>query len=168
MGITSQGDEEVSGSGGAGTGTTEVTPEPPRSSAQFLPTMHGDKDPLWSIPKEEALRLCRVFEDEMGLMYPVIDVNKVMDHATKLYRFMEAAHRTGLMQQGMPGADAIDDEDTNILKLLLATAMTVEGSGRSELGQRLFEFVQPAVENTLLGNCGVKAIRMLVMAVSLI
>jgi hypothetical protein len=128
--------------------------------------MHGDKDPLWSIPKEEALRLCRVFEDEIGLMYPVVDVNKVVDHATKLYRFMEAAHRTGLMQQGMPGADAIDDEDTNVLKLVIATSMTVEASGRSELGQRLFEFVQPAVENLLLGDCGVKAIRMLVVAVS--
>ncbi|KJY00944.1 fungal specific transcription factor domain protein [Zymoseptoria brevis] len=164
MGITSQSEEDVSGSGGAGTGTTEASPEPPRSSGQLLPTTHQSKDPLWSIPQEEALRLCRVFEDEMGLMYPVIDINNVLDHATKLYRFMEAAHRTGLMQQGMPGADAIDDEETNILKLVLATALTTEASGRSDLGQRLFEVVQPAVENLMLGNCSVNAIRILVMA----
>lgn len=167
MGITSQSEEDVSGSGGAGTGTREASPEPPQPSGQLLPTTHQSKDPLWSIPQEEALRLCRVFEDEMGLMYPVLDINKVLDHATKLYRFMEAAHRTGLMQQGMPGADAIDDEETNILKLVLATALTTEASGRSDLGQRLFEVVQPAVENLMLGNCGVNAIRILVMAVSL-
>lgn len=167
MGITSQGDEEISGSGGAGTNTAEVTPDrsPPKSSMQLVQSMHVQKDPIWSISKEEALRLCRVYEDEMGLMYPVLDVNKVVDYTTKLYRFMEAAHRTGLMQQGLPGADSIDDEDTNILKMVLATAMTVEAFGRSELGQRLFEYVQPAIDQLLTGNVGVKAIRLLTMTV---
>lgn len=133
---------------------------------QVLHSTHAQKDPIWSISKEEALRLCRVYEDEMGLMYPVLDVNKVVDYATKLYRFMEAAHRTGLMQQGMPGADSIDDEDTNILKMVLATALTVEASGRSEVGQRLFEYVQPAIDTMLLGAVGVKAIRLLTMTAS--
>ncbi|KAF2172583.1 hypothetical protein M409DRAFT_17814 [Zasmidium cellare ATCC 36951] len=165
MGITSQGDEGNNGSGGAGTGTAEVTPDrsPVGSNMQVLQSIHAQKDPIWSISQEEALRLCRVYEDEMGLMYPVLDVNKVVDYATKLYRFMEAAHRTGLMQQGLPGADSIDDEDTNILKLVLATALTVEACGRSDLGQRLFEYVQPAIDTMLLGAVGVKAIRLLTM-----
>lgn len=169
MGITSQGDGDVGGSGGAGSGTADATPDrsPARvDNGQLVQSVHGDKDPIWSIPQEEALRLCRVYEDEMGLMYPILDVEKVVAYATKLYRFMEAAHRTGLMQQGFPGADALDDEDTNLLKLVLATAMTVEGSGRSDLGQRMFEYVQPAIDQMLLGNVGVKAIRLLAMTVS--
>lgn len=167
MGITSQGEEDISGSGGAGTGTAEATPDrsPLKSNMQLVQSIHAQKDPIWSISQEEALRLCRVYEDEMGLMYPILDINKVIDYATKLYRFMEAAHRTGLMQQGLPGADSIDDEDTNILKMVLATAMTVEACGRSELGQRLFEYVQPAVDQMLLSNVGTKAIRLLTMTV---
>lgn len=168
MGITEHGDEDVSGSGDAGTGTAEASPQrsPARYSNQLVQGYHIDKDPIWSIPQEEALRLCRVYEDEMGLMYPVVDVNKVVDYATRLYRFMEAAHRSGLMQEGMPGADSLDDEDTNILKMVIATALTVEACGRSETGQRLFEYVQPAIDQMLLGNIGVKAIRLLVMTVS--
>ena len=46
------------------------------------------------------------------------------------------------------------------------TAMTVEASGRSEVGQRLFEYVQPAIDQMLLGNVGVKAIRLLTMTVN--
>lgn len=172
MGITGHGEENVNGSGVAGTNAAEGSPDrsPFRdiiaNSGQLVQSIHGDKDPIWSISQEEALRLCRVYEDEMGLMYPVVDVNTVVDYATRLYRFMEAAHRTGLMQQGMPGADSIDDEDTNILKMVLATALTVEASGRSELGQRLCEYVQPAIEQMLLGNVGIKAIRLLTMTVS--
>jgi len=170
MGIAGPGEEDVSGNGEADTGTAEGSPhrsptwKVPRGQA--LQQMHADKDPIWSIPQEEAIRLCRVYEDEMGLMYPVLNIGKVVDYATKLYRFMEAAHRSGLMQQGMPGSDAIDDEETNILKLVIATALTTEAGGRSELGQRLFEYVQPAIDAMLLGAVGVPAIRMLTMTVS--
>ncbi|KAK4543731.1 hypothetical protein LTR36_005376 [Oleoguttula mirabilis] len=165
MGITGhEGTED--GSGLAGLGTADPSPAhspPARNRAQFLQSYHADKDPIWGISQEETMRLCSVYEDEMGLMYPVLDMYKVTAYATKLYRFMEAAHRTGLMQQGMPGSDSIDDEDTNILKMVLATALTVEGSGRSELGRKLFEYVQPAVDVLLLGSVGLKGIRLLTM-----
>ncbi|KAM3418737.1 hypothetical protein BST61_g4711 [Cercospora zeina] len=165
MGIAGQGEEDVSGSGEAGSGTAEGTPQrsPAPKSSQICQTIHADKDPIWSIPQEEAVRLCRVYEDEMGLMYPVLDIDKIVNYAAKLYQFMEAARRAGLMQQGLPGADAIDDEETNILKLVLATALTTEAGGRSELGQRLFEYVQPSIDTMLLGAVGVKALRMLTM-----
>lgn len=167
MGLTGhEGIEDGSGAGGVGTADPSPAHSPPmRNRAQFLTTLHADKDPLWGMSHEEIMRLCSVYEDEMGLMYPVLDINKVTAHATKLYRFMEAAHRTGLMQQGMPGTDSIADEDTNILKMVLASALTVEGSGRSELGRRLFEYVQPAIDDLLLGSVGLKGIRLLTMTV---
>ena len=165
MGITSQNDGE-GGSGPAGTGTREPTPDGAPPSRQIRQEWHTDKDPIWSVSQEEATRLCRVYEDEMGLMYPVLDINKIIAYTQKLYRFMEAAHRQGLMQQGLPGADAIDDEDTNILKMVIAVALTVEGSGKSDLGRRMFEYVHPAIENLLLGNVGIKGIRLLILTVS--
>ena len=168
MGITGgHNGAEAGGSGEAGTATENPTPlgSPLRRPGQLMQSWSTDKDPIWSISKEEAIRLCQIYEDEMGLMYPVLDINKVMTYAAKLYQFMEAAHRTGLMQQGMPGPDAIEDEDTNILKMVLAIAMTVEASGRSDMGRRLFEYVQPAIDTLLLGSVGVKGIRLLALTV---
>ena len=169
MGITPQNDEQEDESDGAGL-TREPSPSVRnilriRNGEQVSQDFHVNKDPIWTIPQEEALRLCHVYEDEMGLMYPVLNISIVIAHAQGLYRFMEAAHRTGLMQKGLPGADSIEDVNTNILKLVLATAMTVEASGRSDLGRRVFEYVQPAIDNLLLGSVGVEGIRLLTMAV---
>lgn len=166
MGITSRENTLQEGSGAAGTGTREPTPTNTPPSGQLLQTWAPDKDPLWTIPQNEALRLCRLYEDEMGLMYPVLNIETVIEYARKLYPFMEAAHRTGLMQQGMPGSDALDDADTSILKLVIATALMTEGTGASELGKRIFTQVQPAVDNCLLGHAGIKGIQILAMAVS--
>lgn len=169
MGITSQEDGESGASGGALTGTREASPNgspPERDKMQIVRDYHADKDPIWTVSRDEAMRLCRVYEDEMGLMYPILDTNKVIAYAEKLYRFMEAAHRSGLMQQGFPGADAIDDEDTNILKMVLATAMTVEADGRSDAGRKMFDYVHPAIDNLLLGQVGTKGIRLLILTVS--
>jgi hypothetical protein len=167
MGITGPDGTEETSQLNTAEASPAATPPPRLPAGQVLPTYHRDKDPIWQISQEEAMRLCNLYEDEMGLMYPVLDIKKVIAYAGKLYRFMEAAHRSGLMQTGFPGADAIDDEDTNILKMVLASALSVEASGRSELGRRLFEYVQPAVDNLLLGSVGVKGIRLLAMTVSL-
>ncbi len=170
MGITSQQDGISAESGEAGNPTREASPAQAavtsaRDRMQYSRDVHATKDPIWSVPREEALRLCRVWEDEMGMMYPVLDMEKVIANTQKLYDFMEAAYRTGLMQQGFPGADAIEDEDTNILKLILATAMTVEASGRSDLGRKMFDYVHPVIENLLLGSVGMNGIRLLVLTV---
>ncbi|KAI7654886.1 fungal transcriptional regulatory protein, partial [Hortaea werneckii] len=167
MGITSGPEEGGSGTAGFTTGEPSPAQSPPprdRNSAQYLSSTHAQKDPIWSVSQEEAIRLCHVYEDEMGMMYPILDSGKMIAYAQKLYRFMEAAHRSGLMQQGMPGPDAIDDEDANILKMVLATAMTVESQGRSDLGRRLFECVQPAIDNSLHGNVDLKGVKLLVLA----
>ena len=39
------------------------------------------RDPLWSFKREEAIRLCRVYEEEMGIMYPVVDIEEVIRHS---------------------------------------------------------------------------------------
>jgi hypothetical protein len=164
MGIISQTDK------GDGAGDPEISPESPRPVASQLEVaaanVHPKKDPIWAIPREEALRLCQVYEDEIGLMYPVLDINAVVTYASKLYRFMEAARRSGLLQHTDPGTDNLDDDDTNILKLVLAAAETVEASGRSDIGLRLFESVQPAIDRVVLGSVTKKSTQILAMAVS--
>jgi hypothetical protein len=139
--------------------TTTVVPK----AAQNL---HATKDPIWSVTKEEAVRLVHVWQDEMGCMYPIVDLDKILRHTSLLFTFMDAARRTGLMESALPGADAIYDDETRMLKLILAVALTLEGSGKSELGKRLFETTKAAVEEQVFAPTDIKTVRMLCLAVS--
>ncbi|KAK5042367.1 hypothetical protein LTR16_011639, partial [Cryomyces antarcticus] len=51
---------------------------------------------------------------------------------------MDAAARNGFMRKDLAGADEIDDEETNTLRIVLAIALTTEASGQSDIGKRLF------------------------------
>lgn len=129
--------------------------------------IHPNKDPLWAISQDEAIRLCHVFEEEIGTMYPVLEIEKVIRKTTSLYGFLEAAQRSGLARLDKSSPDAIKDTNTNILKLVLACASTVEGSGQSELGARMFESVREAVDLVIhSGNFDIKDLPLLVLCVS--
>lgn len=126
--------------------------------------LHSTKDPIWAVTQEEALRLCRVFEDENGLLYPFLDMQYVMRHATMLFQFIDSFART-LVLKDMPGADDMQDEDTDVLKLVMAIAMVTEGGGQSELGRRLFDYVNKDINKRLLGSVGLKDIQILTLKV---
>lgn len=148
--------------------TAHVTPaaSPPPHIGQVLATVHPTKDPIWTIRREEALRLCKVYEEEIGIMYPVVDITKISNQATLLYTFIEAATRTGFAQRGFPGSDGLHDEASILLKLILATTLVVEGGGQSELGQRLFLSVKPFVESKLWEPHSIKTIQLFAIVVS--
>jgi hypothetical protein len=146
-----------------GIATNDSTPV-----GSLSPPVHPAKDPLWLLSKEEAIRLTRVYEEvsegfipirlkcqklsgqiKMGIMYPFLDIEKTIRHTSVLYSFIGAATRSGLTRVDHPGADGLGDDDTNILKMVLATALMAEGSGRSSLGARLFETVKKPIERSL-------------------
>ncbi|KAJ5460846.1 uncharacterized protein N7458_002398 [Penicillium daleae] len=142
--------------------TAHVTPigSPPPHIGPVVPTIHPTKDPIWSICREEAVRLCKVYEEEIGIMYPVVDIATVTAQANLLYTFMEAATRTGFAQRGLPGADGLHDDSTIILKLILATTLVVEAGGQSDLGQRLYLSVKPVIESKLWEPHDIKNIQL--------
>ena len=142
----------------------------PASQNQVPPApimMHPNKDPLWSISKDEAVRLCRVYDDEMGIMYPVVDIEHTISRAKFLFTFTESATRTGLIRTEMPGRDGLGTDDNNILKMVLATALTVEGHGESQLGRRLFESVRDTSQNRLWAPVELKGLSLLVIVVGM-
>ncbi|KAL5000621.1 fungal-specific transcription factor domain-containing protein [Aspergillus recurvatus] len=137
----------------------------PAASPPHVPAltqhMHPSKDPIWAIKKDETLRLCRVYEEEIGIMYPLVDIDHVVQQVNLLYTFMEAAIRTGLMHRGLAGADGLEDDSTNLIKLILATTLVVEGGGQSQLGQRLYMSVKPVVESKIWDTLDIKTIQLL-------
>ena len=165
MGITAG--EEGEDEGGA---TNDATPRhsPPMSNATLaLKQMHIDKDPIWSISKHEALRLVHVWHEEMCVMYPILDMDKLLGYTEMLFSFVEAAARSGLMQGGLPGADAIMDDRTSVLKLVLAITLILEGKGKDPLGEKLFENVHKVVERSLSEPVSLQGITLLVLTVSM-
>jgi hypothetical protein len=147
--------------------TAHVSPTstPPPNLGQILQTTHPTKDPIWTIRREEAMRLCKVYEEEIGIMYPVVDIAKVTSQANLLYIFIEAATRTGFAQRGFPGSDGLHDENSIIFKLILATTLVVEGGGQSELGQRLYLDVKPFIESKLWESHTIKTIQLFAIVV---
>lgn len=125
--------------------------------------MHADKDPIWSISKHEAIRLVHVWHEEQGVMYPILEIDKVLRYTEMLFSFVEAASRSGLMQSALPGADAIMDDQTSVLKLILAITLVLEGQGKDPLGEKLFENVHKVVEKTLSQPVSLQGINLLTL-----
>lgn len=148
--------------------SAQATPaeSPPQVPSFVPPLVHPTKDPIWTIKREEALRLCRIYEEEIGIMYPLVEIDKVTQQVNLLYTFMEAATRTGFAQRGLPGSDGLQDDSTNLLKMILATTLIVEGGGQSELGQRLYLSVKPVIEAKLWEPLDIKTIQLFGMVVS--
>lgn len=164
MGITAAEEAEDEG-----VVTNAPTPRgSPPFAGQMVPAapMHADKDPIWSISKQEALRMVHVWYEEQGAMYPFLDIDKVLRYAEMLFTFVEAAARSGLMQGAMPGADGIYDDQTSILKLVLAITLIMESGGKDALGEKLFENVQKVVERNISEPVSLHSISLLALTVS--
>lgn len=65
--------------------------QPPKTMTSSPPV-----DPLWSIDREEALRLARVYEEEIGSQYPFLNPVKVTRLVTDVMSALEVATRHGL------------------------------------------------------------------------
>ena len=147
--------------------TRDGTPvDSPLPRAPSCIPIHPNKDPLWNINRDDAIRLCRVYEEEVGMMYPMLDIEKIIIQVNLLFTFLEAATRTGLTKRSMPGPDSLSDDETNILKMILAVTLLIEGNGQSEIGKRLFEAVRPFVEMKLWQPVDTSTLKLMALVVS--
>lgn len=125
-------------------------------------------DPLFLMGREEMVRLCRVYEEEMGLMYPIVDIEQMILYGANLYDFVNAALRNGLANPN-DNKKGCMDEKSILLKMIVACAAVVEGSGKSELAYRLFENVRGATDKLFHSETiEVKSLPLLALVVSLL
>jgi hypothetical protein len=130
----------------------DVTPNTSPMLAPFTgEVQRSAPDPLWEFDKDEMIRLCRVYEEEVGIMYPVIRVETVVNHAKILASWMEAARKHF---QSPPTAqdNGISDMKTLQLKMVMATALIVEEHGDSDKGIRLFDSMRPVLDRMLMSD----------------
>lgn len=68
---------------------TPVASPPPGNSTLHLSNLieNPSRDPLWTFSKEEMVRLCRLYEEEVGMMYPIVDIEMVIAHGRHLHKY---------------------------------------------------------------------------------
>ena len=162
MGITSPGYN----TDGEGHDTTPAGSPAHHQSPPPHTVLQPPKDYLYLLKREEVLRLCRVYDEEVGIMYPMLDVEKLCAQANLMFNFMESAARAGLMHRSSQGDDALQDEDSNILMMVVAAALAVEGSGESEYGEKIFKTVRATCERKLWEPVTIKGLILFVVVVS--
>lgn len=133
--------------------TLEETPAPsPVAAPEFAREPPSrPSDPLWDYDTDEMTRLCRVHEEEVGIMYPVVNINDVINHARLLVKWMDSARKHGFVRTGI-GQDEgiICDIKTLELKIIMCCALVVEGNGYSPKANRLWETIQPIADRMLM------------------
>lgn len=98
---------------------------------------------LWLIGRAEAVRLCDLYEREIGTIYPVVDMREVKQNLGSLYSCYEATNYSP--ESHIPGVEALEnvvDGDVQTLKLVLAITLLAEGGGRHTMGEEMCKEAQ--------------------------
>lgn len=102
-------------------------------------------DPLLDYSLTEMIRLCRLHEDEVGIMYPVLDFNTVATHARNLSAYFDTI-------RNQKPTHCFNDEKTLQLKMVMCCALIVEEHGQSERGQRLYDSMEAVINKKLMSD----------------
>jgi hypothetical protein len=124
------------------------------------------KDVLWTITKDEALRLVNIWREMVHVMYPFVDIEKTIRYVEELYSSIGSGAGNGSLIGDISQHDTISDDETNTLRLILANAAELETNGSSEFGLELFRSVAPVIESYMMRNPDMKCLEHLVLAVS--
>jgi hypothetical protein len=95
---------------------------------------------LAELGNDEALRLIGIYSEELFPIYPFLDISQTTSHLQLLQSKIRGASMFG------PPSDIhyslFDDRDSDILMMVLASALTVEGLGQSTLADKLVDTVE--------------------------
>ncbi|KAI0811828.1 fungal-specific transcription factor domain-containing protein [Xylaria sp. FL0064] len=132
-------------------GQPQETPSAsPKLAPQAIPPPESSTaDALWELDKDEMIRLCRIYEEEVGIMYPVLRIDSIIAHAKTLATWMAAAKKSGFAE-GQDGG--INDPNTLLLKIVLCGGLLVEGHGNSAQAQRIFAGIKPIANRMLMSD----------------
>lgn len=108
------------------------------------------QDPLWEFDIDEMVRLCHVHQEEVGIMYPVVNINDVITHAGLLVKWMNSTRKHGFVTAGFGQDEGISNIKTLELKIIMCCALVVEGNGYSTKASRLWESIQPIADRMLM------------------
>lgn len=128
-------------------------------------------NPLLSLDAADALRLVDVYEEAIGLMYPVVDLKSIREYIVDYYS-QHSHDAAGHMSPPQSGNEDwwFSARDTEVLKLVLALALISESPGQSELGNILASSAENtfATTRTQVPEVDMKELILLTLVVSLL
>ncbi|KAK7424761.1 hypothetical protein QQX98_000344 [Neonectria punicea] len=107
--------------------------------------MNRPVDPILEFDKDEMVRLCRLHEEEIGIMYPVLNVQTVISHAKGLASFLDTIRHQNPME-------LMNDEKTLQLKIVMCCALVVEEHGHSDKAIRLYDSMETVLNRKLMAE----------------
>ncbi|KPM34139.1 hypothetical protein AK830_g12432, partial [Neonectria ditissima] len=107
--------------------------------------MNRPADPILEFDKDEMVRLCRLHEEEIGIMYPVLNVQTVITHAKGLASFLDTIRHQN-------PTELINDEKTLQLKIVMCCGLVVEEHGHSDKAIRLYESMEMVLNRKLMAE----------------
>lgn len=135
-----------------------ITPHRANHPHQRSSTM----DPLWGIDREEALRLCHVYEEEMGVMYPILNFETAISQVNALYHHLNSLSSSAELATK---EEPLSDDDINILKLVFACALTAEANGKSCLAMKIFRGVRDVASDVVWKPPNIKRVVFITLVV---
>lgn len=102
-------------------------------------------NPLLALSETDALKLVDIYEDAIGMMYPIVDLKSIRRYIVDYYRQRQNGSVDNLNTPQNGDEDWwFSARDAEILKIVLAIALISESHGRSDLG----DVLAANVENT--------------------
>ena len=105
-------------------------------------TVNTAKDPILALSQDEVMRLCMFYDEVLAESSPMLDMEEIIKKAKTLFSFMDSLRKLSFLQTSMAHEDAFADDETLILKVILATATVIENVDPTEIGRSLFESVR--------------------------
>lgn len=115
----------------------------------------------------EVSRLINLYEDETGSIYPFLDIEQVQSCASNFHH--NVGRNGGASQEYMSGTETTRgwDNDLDILKIVLAIALAIEGCGFSEMGKKLIGEVEHSIDQGIAAHkADMRGLKVLTLMVS--
>ena len=124
-------------------------------------------DALCEIGEAEALKLCQIFDESFGIMFPVLDMARVNSNVHRVFALPETSFSPGA-ETSHPGLDDDDPKfEVNIVKLICAIALASAGCGKYAKAQNLYDDIEDAAEAPIWDAMGIKGLQYLTLVVSI-
>ncbi|KAH7227234.1 hypothetical protein B0J15DRAFT_506641 [Fusarium solani] len=104
-------------------------------------------DPIWLIDRMEAMRLCNVYEEEINISHPFLDMATIRDNVKTLYDSIDILLRHGCARISLKDTAIIGKDNLQIVKLVFATALITETGGPGSLAKALFDDVKSSTRD---------------------
>ncbi|KAL6689779.1 hypothetical protein J3F84DRAFT_353933 [Trichoderma pleuroticola] len=133
-----------------------------RSRSPKEPDRHFDEDFWKECNPSEFSRLIRVFQEEVESVYPCLDTNYLISNAPEVIRLGKLS-KDATQSISDKEDSCVGFKDLQLAKIAIATAMVIEGHGKSDNSTIMVTSVEGSVMSILRPIPGLKDLQLLIL-----